>query len=720
MTTKPRHPDRASVARAPRAACAVVLATLLPLALGASAQAAQVSFQTRCEVAQIAADENFICEVTLSVDEGEVNNYRAPDFKNLRALAERPSQSTQIQMGNGGVFRQTVYTWQYELAPEKAGQANIGAARIRVSGKEWKTAPVDIAITAATGAPKQRRGRGQANNPFGSLFGVDPFDDDFGADPNAGAAANGAADPNAQAGDRSFIRVNVSKPRVFLGEPVLAEWHLYLTEQPNKYQTLTEPTMDGFWMEELPVPASQRGLALQQVEMNGRAYLSAPILRRALFPLRAGKLAITPMRSEIARVDFFGRAVTRQTLSADKVEIEVMPLPTAGQPAGFDDSRVGKFELSLAADKTALKTGDAVTVKLVLRGRGNLRKVVLPELQLPPTMKRYDPKTDVVPDPNDPLSGTKTAEYLLLAETAGTAEIPAVAFAYFDPEDKQYKTAKTEPVCLEIVGAAVAVNPAAAQGGAAGTAVPARVDSNAGQENVLGADIRPLRSRAEFRRDLGTSFFQSRAFGVVVAVPPILFTLMVIVGAVSSRLQQDTERGKQRRLRRMMNHRLRAAEKKLEASDSSGVYAEIERVIRELLTAKLGRPSTGFARDELRAALLTKWGQTSSATRLHKRSTSTVDARSEISGTIRLGEGGVPSASQASTPSGQVRPPEALLADEVLSLLSVCEEARFAPGGTNDATAREALMRASDLLVGLEKLPSIAAEDTSEKFGGRA
>ena len=51
--------------------------------------------------------------------------------------------------------------------------------------------------------------------------------------------------------------------------------------------------------------------------------------------------------------------------------IDVKPLP-AGKPADFSGG-VGEFNITSSINSTNVKTNDAVTVKLVISGTGNLK-----------------------------------------------------------------------------------------------------------------------------------------------------------------------------------------------------------------------------------------------------------------------------------------------------------------------------------------------------------
>src|SRR3954451_6323370 len=329
------------------------LSILVLLLLALPARAQQPSFLARAYPARVGVSEAFVVEVTLSLDDGRVEGYTKPDFRGARVLSEQPSQSTQIQMGGGGSSVQTVYTWHYELEAQQKGTLNFGAARVKVNGRELRSGNVGITVVdTPTGAPRpppqQRRGA----SPFGGL----PF----------------AREPAQSEDGRNFIRVVPSKTKAYVGEQITVEWYLYLVARQDKYQPLSEPRTDGFWAEELPV-ANTRGMQLEPQTYEGRESLVAPLLRKALFPLQPGRLTVTPMESEISQVDFFGSTLRTQRIKAEALVIEAQPLPTAGQPRGFDPAAVGRFTMDARVDRDKVSVGEAVTLTITLSGQGNVR-----------------------------------------------------------------------------------------------------------------------------------------------------------------------------------------------------------------------------------------------------------------------------------------------------------------------------------------------------------
>jgi hypothetical protein len=624
------------------------LIALTALCVVRAAQAAgEPTFAARVERTAVGVGETFSFEITLSVENGRVAGYHAPDFRGFRVVGERPSQSTQMQMGAGGTFVRQVYGWQYELLALDKGTVTIGPARVRVNGRELRTESVGVTVVeAGQGTPLRRPGRAVPRRMPG-IPGFDPSD----------LLAPSGPQP---AGGRNFLRVVPSKTKAYVGEQITTEWSLHVTERPDKYLTVLEPRTDGFWVEELIDPNQRAGLLLSPHIHEGKTYQVATLMRKALFPLRPGRLTITPLEAEIQRVDFFGATLRTERIKTEPVAIEVQPLPTAGQPPHFDSAAVGRFALFAEVDRDHVAVGEAVTLKLRITGQGNLRKLAVPPLPRLSGWKTYDPKVSVKLDPVDPtaggqIGGSKLVEYLLLPERPGVTTIPPFVLSFFDPERATYLTERSAPVRVEVSADG---SSAAARPGSAGAATPAAgalpTGPAPGSENVLSLDIRPPRSRPALRRDLGTTFYRSRAFLGVVIVPPLALGLTVLVGVVRDRLSHETEGARRRKLRRLVKRRLRTAEAHLREGRLAQSFSEIERVLREFLSGKLGSQVAGMSWDELRADL----------------------ARAGLA---------------------------PALVDSTIAALEDCDRARFAPGGVSGDEVRSAIERAGDIILHIEK-----------------
>jgi len=183
-----------------------------------------------------------------------------------------------------------------------------------------------------------------------------------------------------------------------------------------------------------------------------------------------------------------------------------------------------------------------------------------------------------------------------------------------------------------------------------------------GAENVIAAEIRPIRARATPGHSVSAAFVHGAGFKVTLVTPPLAFVAFALVGRVRERLSRDERRASRRRLRSIARRRLHAAAAHRAAGRAAPFYVEIERVLRETLSEKLHVPAGGLRLDELAALLAAR---------------------------------GLPAADVA----------------QVRAVLEACDEARFSPGGEPAGRPAQDVMleRAAALIDTIEKA-ALAAE----------
>ena len=82
----------------------------------------------------------------------------------------------------------------------------------------------------------------------------------------------------------------------------------------------------------------------------------------------------------------------QKSIRTPKLTIDVSPLPS-GKPASYCGG-VGSFSISSSVSTTELKENEAVTLKLVISGTGNMKLIKTPEIKFPADFEVYDPKVD--------------------------------------------------------------------------------------------------------------------------------------------------------------------------------------------------------------------------------------------------------------------------------------------------------------------------------------
>ncbi|MDB4970018.1 MAG: BatD [Myxococcales bacterium] len=541
------------------------LLALVVVAGVARADAAGVRFDAALTSENITLDQQVELTITLERNGSQAfESYRPPVAPDFDLAHTGSSEQTQFSMVNGRSTVRIIEQHVYVYRPKKKGALKILPASVRIAGTELKTRE----LTVHVGAPLKNAISSKGANV--SPSGIDSL-----------------PPPESLRGDEDlYVDAGVDKPRVYVGQQVTASWRLYTQSEILKYRPLAEPKYEDFWSEDLFVPTTH--LAWDRAVVKGHEFAVALLLKKALFPLKSGKLAITALEAEATTMQTAFRPGASDSRKSKAITVEVMPLPVDGRPVGFEASNVGRFELSSSLDRTAVKAGEAVTWKVTIRGAGNIRNVRLPKLERVEGFRVYEPTTKETIEPGDEVHGQKVYTYLLLPSKGGKLSVPAMALPYFDPALAKYGVARTQPIELTVEGDPTAVE-----------AAPA-----ATSENLLGQQVRPIRNRASVRSNVGDRLFRGRLGLIILAGPPGAWLLVLILDALRRRLGRETAGSKRRRARRSARRRLRVAEYHIRAQRPSAFFGECARVLYEHLEYRLGAKVEALTLGELREHLL--------------------------------------------------------------------------------------------------------------------
>ena len=153
--------------------------------------------------------------------------------------------------------------------------------------------------------------------------------------------------------------------------------------------------------------------------------------------------------------DFFDKKVDEKYLKflteGTPLEIDVLPLPIAGQPKDFYGI-VGKCEISTSCDKEETEAGSPISLKVTFSQHP------YPEVLEMPALARQLPfKQNFAIPAQGSLgyikNGQKTFSQSLRPLRAGVTAIPAVRVPYFDPQTKKYGVATSEPLTIKVTEA---------------------------------------------------------------------------------------------------------------------------------------------------------------------------------------------------------------------------------------------------------------------------
>lgn len=444
--------------------------SLLALALLAQPTLAQ-DFNVSATVnrTQITLEEQVVLAVTVSGTSASLPEPKLPPIPNFNIHGA--GQSHNFSFVNGVMTNSAEY--RYVLVPRFPGRALIGSITATSGGTTRQTAPIEIAVLkhapaqaaqppSAPAPPPQQQPLPQAAAP-----------------PQRGAP--GMPRNSSGFGPDLYVTAEVDKRNPYVNEQVLLTVRFFTAVQLMGNAEWRPPTTQGFLIEDIPP-----GQPYQAVE-HGRRY-SVSEIKMALFPAQAGELTIGPssilcqvqqeMNVDPFSPDFFQRffssglmQVQTKELKTKPIVLRALPTPVDGKPASFTGA-VGRLRVSAEADKRSLKVGDALNLTVTVEGTGNLKTLGEPVLPETAEFKRYDTVSTVnLAKDGAGVRGSKVFKTVLVPRASGRLRIPAIPVSYFDPARREYATAETRPLEVEVApGAAQAPAPAyvasSPQGGA--------------------------------------------------------------------------------------------------------------------------------------------------------------------------------------------------------------------------------------------------------------
>lgn len=520
--------------------------------------------------------------LTFTVNTQKVKDFLAPSIKGFDVLmGPTRSQQSSTQIINGKVSSSSSITYTYILMAGKEGTYTIPAASIEVDGEKV----FSNALTIKVLPPDQTAGNSQANQGGG------------------GSSSSRGQLAGSRITDKDlFITATASKTTVYEQEAILLTYKVYTSV--NLRQLMEDmPDMKGFQMQEIQLP-QQKQYSMEHY--NGRNYNTIIWRQYVLFPQQTGKL-------EIPAVTFDG-VVAQQTISDDpfdaffngggyievkkkivapKVVINVKPLPV--KPANFSGG-VGEFTMTSSINAKEVKTNDAVTIKLTIKGAGNMKLITSPEVKFPEDFEVYDPKvTNNFDVSRAGLSGTQTIEYLAIPRHAGNFTIPPVEFVYFDLKSQSYKTLKTEAYDLKVEKGK-------------GNADQVIADfTNKENVKVLGQDVRFIKLGDTALTPKGEVFFGTVGYWLGYLIPFIVFVALVVFFRKQAAENANVAKVKTKKANKVATKRMKLAGKLLAENKKNEFYDEVLKALWGYISDKLSIPVSQLSKDNIEAEL-TKHG----------------------------------------------------------------------------------------------------------------
>lgn len=534
----------------------------------------KVSFTASAPDAVVMGDQ---FRLSYTVTTQQVRDFRAPSIKGFDVLmGPSRAQQSSTQIVNGHATSTSSITFTYILLATNEGSYTIPGATITADGDQLVSNSVKIKVLPADSDGASNSGGG-------------------------GNASSSRAAESSISNQDLFITATASKTQLVEQEAFLLTYKIYTRESQLQFENIKLPDFKGFHSQEIENPGNSKWT---QEHYKGRNYFTTVYRQFVLFPQQSGKLSIEPARFDavvakaVRTSDPFeallngggGYLQVKKTLSTPKISIDVKALP-AGKPADFSGG-VGSFKMSSSINSTTVKTNDAITIKLVISGTGNLKLLANPEIKFPEDFELYDPKVDnQVRLTAEGLSGDKVIEYLAIPRHAGTFKIPAVSLSYFDIGSKTYKTLQSEAYEINV------------EKGAGNADQQIANFTNKEELKVLGEDIRYIKQNEVTLQPKGYFFFGSWLYWLFYIIPGLALLTYLIVYHKQARENANVAKMRTKKANKKAVKRMKLAARLLAENKKDEFYDEVLKALWGYISDKLNIPVSQLSKDNIEEKL---------------------------------------------------------------------------------------------------------------------
>ena len=533
-----------------------------------------VSFKAYASPDVLRTGEQFQLVYELNANPSELE---IPEFTDFRLLGgPSTSSSSSFQIINGKTTRSVSYSYTYYLQAVSEGTYTIPPATAKIKRDSYQSNPVKIEVVKGSAPPPP------------SATQADETEE------------KQAGEINVPASENLFVRLHVDKTSAYVGEQIVAWIKIYSKLNLSQVDpNFKGPDFKGFFQQSVDIPALR---SLKRENVNGEIYGTGILRKVVLYPQRAGEIIIQPFEVDVAYQkqiqrrsksifdDFFGPSVQNVpvTLKSQKVKLNIKPLPL-NRPASYNGA-VGSFHMNAAINKTEVTTNDAITLKIDISGKGNVKLIDDLKVKFPPSLETFEPLINTVQD--NALSGRQTFEYTIIPRYAGDYKIEPVEFTYFDPSSKLFKTLKTQEFKISV-----------AKGREDTTDI---VMTGLSKEDIklLGSDILYIKSKPFKVSKKDGYIFASPAFYAAYLVSFLLFIAFIIIRRERIKRNSNISLVKNRQANKYARRRLRKALVLMKHNNHEAFYEEVLKAMWGYLSDKLSIPVARLSKDSSRQDLV--------------------------------------------------------------------------------------------------------------------
>lgn len=385
----------------------------------------------------------------------KVKKFIPPAFNGFKVV-QGPDYTNGWTLANGEMKDYVAIS--FILQPVRKGKFVIQPATANADGQNIRSGTVTIEVTD--------RGSG----------GYIQIDKDPGNQPLNDMILHAGESVQQKIKNNLFVRLEISKTSVYIGEPLVATYKLY-TRLNSESRVTRRPSFSGFSVFDMADPESEQA---QYEKYNGKEYNVYLLRKVQLYPLQEGRYELEEIQVDNT-VSFIKESFARDqntlngilrafgeeglgpgawvkeqvSVSSQPQVITVKPLPADKQPASFAGA-VGQFTIQSDVADKQLAVGDVTSLNIVVSGSGNLPVMGSPDIQWPPGIETFESESkEELNKSVSPITGKKIFTIPFSPAAAGNYVVPAVILVAFDPMAGKFVELKTDSIPIMVIAAPV-------------------------------------------------------------------------------------------------------------------------------------------------------------------------------------------------------------------------------------------------------------------------
>ena len=259
-----------------------------------------------------------------------------------------------------------------------------------------------------------------------------------------------------------FLKAEVSKNEVFIGEGIDVRYYLYSKFRVMGMEIKKFPTLEGMIKRFHNVKENR-----ERVNYQGELYTRSLKYSARVYPEKIGTVYIDPMRIKIhspypeGRHSLLGAfrmalgQTKKRTLRSRSVPIKVKPIP-GKMPSNFT-GLVGKHTFKIFDIKEKYLVNEAIELRMEITGLGALENFDDIALYKDPHLEVFETKSEVV-ELNSSLA-KKVVDYTYLPRDEINQEKRDLVLSYFNPEKEIFEEASIPLPAIKVRSLVTASTP---------------------------------------------------------------------------------------------------------------------------------------------------------------------------------------------------------------------------------------------------------------------